>query len=341
MKSRIFQYYRYLIALSEICTLLIASGCTKEEPIEELPVDGYPFIQRIYPNQPNGVIGRAPQEANITFLVGDNEELASLKIYESAIVGAHYIDTTIQVGSIFRDTTILVGDTVLKKRIIKDEKIKGNSLQYNLKYQVPEDIVPFARVILTATVADVKNQTRSASYILSFDPSYGTIEDDSLGKFFNLLSYQNDTIFNAKTALAIGLKKTSFNLIARQHATGESVAAQDIAEITVSADAFKAAFSSPAQGLEPSLAVMKPTILNYDLLTYSILHRAYLTSTPKLTTSELSPGDIVLVKLSLKHKTLKQYNHYAAVRINRIVRDSRKTGEDFIIFDYKRSQDRE
>lgn len=306
-------------------------GCRKEESRVSLPSDGIPTIRRTAPVQASAVANTGGT-VGLRFTMADNEELLRWNMTETIVQNLRMVDTNIIVNGKFRDTTLLKADTVRKAQEIYLQALKGNVSEISYNYRVPFGIQPFQRVLLQATVSDIKKQTASELFVITIDVP----DKDTLRNFFTILDYSQlapDTIYNG----VAGNFKSAFNLIAREHVFTNNPAAKDIEEITTNLGEFKMQFSSPASAPDSALVIISSADFNFDQLTYATMWQAYYTRRALKQTPVLKAGDIVIVKLMLRHQSLVQFSHFAAIRIEQIVNVG--GGQDYITFRYKRSQD--
>ena len=319
-----------LILFSLGLVLIFLAGCRKDEPKESLPTDTLPTIRRTLPVQASAVAQRG-QVVSIRYTLADNQELFRWNVTETVVGNIRTVDTTIAVGGKFRDTTLLKADTIRKAQEIHFQALNGNVSEQIFQYTVP-NVNPFQRVILRATVLDNKRQSAYEDFIITVD-----VDDrDTLARYFRVLDYTAltpDTVYNY---LANNFK-SAFNLIAREHVATNNPAAKDIEETTRTEGEFDRRFTSPASAPDSAFVIVSQNDFNFDQLTYATMWQAFNTRRALKTTPTLKVGDVVLVKLMLRHQSLVNFPHYAALRIEQIVTVG--GGEDYIVFRYKRSQD--
>ncbi|MDW8333058.1 MAG: hypothetical protein RMM53_02460, partial [Bacteroidia bacterium] len=235
------------------------------------------------------------------------------------LTNVRYYDDQIVVNGQVRDTVLIAGDLVGRTMLV-DKNISGNSLRETLSYVVPNR-EPMTRIELLFRVEDNKGQKDSSLFVVTVDFE----RVDTLARYFSMLSYQNDTIYNQLAGGNLG----AFNLIARRRAT--NIAAQDIRETTQISGQFDQAFVSPNNYGAAVMVVVREQEFNYNQATYSTMRQAFLARVPVARTPKLRPGDIVILRLTELNLKYQNWNHFAAIRIKEV----KTTASD----DYKRSQD--
>jgi hypothetical protein len=258
--------------------------------------------------------------------LADNERLAKFTVEETALTNVRYYDDQIVVNGTVRDTVLLTGD-LLSRNTIVDKDISGNSIRESLRYVVP-NLPPMTRIELNFCVQDNKGRKSCSMFVVTVD--FERI--DTLAQYFSMLSYQNDTIYNRLAPGNLG----AFNLIARRHATGQ--AAQDIRETTQVSGQFDQSLVSPNNQFAPVMVVVRDNEFNYSQCTYSTMRQAFNARVPVARTPKLQPGDIVLLRLTELNVNYNNWNHFAAIPVKQVV-TTPFDDLDYIVFDYRRSQD--
>lgn len=305
--------------------LLFVAACKDRERNELPPADSMPTIQRIAPSAPS-TLALPGTEIQLVFQLADNERLARFSVEEKNLANVRYYDDKIVVNGVTRDTVLLTGD-VLSQTLLVDNAISGNSVRQSFKYVVP-NLPPMTRIELNFCVEDNKGQKNCTLFVITVDFQ----RTDELAQYFSMLSYQNDTIYNRLAAGNWG----AFNLIARQRAT--NIAAQDIRETTEITGEFDQALVSPNNQFAAVMVVVRENEFNYDQATYSTMRQAYEARVKVQRTPKLQPGDIVLLRLTELNLNYNNWNHIAAIRIKQVV-TTQFDDFDYLVFDYKRSQD--
>lgn len=202
--------------------------------------------------------------------------------------------------------------------VLTDIAVSGTVSNQSYTYIVPPKI-DLTRITIWAYVYDNKNQVDSISYVITKDFVRDTTE------LYSLLSYSSDTIYSGLSLTG----QSAFNLTARTNITG-TVTARDISEISNMSGSFLAEFNSPNNGTNAApFVVLNTSIFNFDEARYSTISRAYDGNVHTKQTGTLAVNDVVILKLI-------QQPHYAVLRITAIV--DNPGDEDYIVFDYKRSQ---
>ncbi len=322
MKTRL----RYLLAL-----VLLATACREQVPDDAPPPDTPPVIRRLAPREPSLLV-RPGQSLTFSCFVGDGQQLARWQVAALRLENYRYRDTTRQ----GRDTVVATADT-LGRQLLFEQSLSGTSREVSYTYTVPEWPV-FTRIELWASIEDRAGQRDSTplSLIIDFERT------DTLAQFFSMLSYRSDTLWAAyaDTAQTDSLR-SAFNLIARRHAPRGNTAAQDVAESSSRMQGpFVPVLRSPNNGADSVLVVLPADRFNYERLTYAILRQAWETHLQRTRVSGLQVGDVILLRLRLRHRTYRNYHHFAALRVAEIHTGTDST-DHWLRFDYKRSQDRE
>ncbi len=305
--------------------LALVVGCKDRERNELPPVDSAPTIRRISPPAPSQ-LALPGTPISLTFQLADNERLARFTVEEKTLTNVRYYDDQIVVNGVTRDTVLLTGD-VLSQSLIVDKEISGNSVRESVKYVVP-NLPPMTRIELNFCVEDNKGQKDCSLFVVTVDFK----RTDTLAQYFSMLSYRNDTLYNRMAGGNLG----AFNLIARQHAS--SLAAQDIRETTETSGEFDQSIVSPNNQFGAVMVVVRENEFNYDQASYSTMRQAYLSRVKVQRTPKLRVGDIVLLQLTELNLKYNNWNHFAAIKVKEVV-TTQFDDFDYIVFDYKRSQD--
>ena len=282
------------------CLLFIGLFACKRPttPSEPLPENTPPSITRIQPST-IGYSDTVGATVTLEYLLADNEALKGWKLKE-----------------IRPKDTLLAMDTSLypKKQVYK---------QY--RYTIP-NYDTLTRIRLRAWVYVHENLMDSTDYEIIVDFPRDTTQP------FALLSYTNDTIYNRLSTTG----KWAFNLLLRTNITGND-AARDIKEVTAQSGTFAKRFTSPNNNYQPVFVVFNDRQLNWNQLTYNVIHQSFSIATPQDTTPPLKVGDIVLIRLAYREPCCPNDPQYAAIYIRQIVDDGNASDEDYMVFDYKRS----
>jgi hypothetical protein len=302
------------------------------DPAANPLVDRAPSIRRIAPQQPAALL--LPNDGiNLSYKVADNEELASVKLYETRLTNVRY----------GQDGAVISADTVqgFRRAEIFTKNLTGNQAIVDYLYTVPSSIQTFTRIEIFAQVFDTKGQSEVfGPFVISVDFA----RQDPLAEYFSILSYEGDTIYNNQSVS----RASGFNLIGRRRTNPSNfnnVAAKDIQESTMTTGEFKRALISPNNGVQNVFVVLKPNQFNFEQLTYATMLAAFQSNPQTQETAQLEVGDIVILRMALLHQTYQGAfrNHLAAIRIKDfgpIPGQGDPVGDDdFIRFDYKRSQD--
>ncbi len=202
-------------------------------------------------------------------------------------------------------------------RILLEEDITGTLLKKNFTYTVPQGLNNLTVIKIIAFVYDNKMQVDSAVYIVTKDFIRDTTE------LYTLLSYENDTIYSNLSISG----KNAFNCIARTNIVSNNTA-KDIQENTQISGNFLASWISPNTASTKNFVVLTTAQFNFEQARYSTIDQAFRSNTPKLETGTLRPNDIVLLKSRISP-------HYIVFKIKEVI--DRPGDEDYIVFDYKRS----
>ena len=320
-------WFRCLLA-----ALVLAVACREDIPNDAPPPDTAPVIRRLAPRDPSLLV-RPGQRITYSCFVGDGQQLARWQVAALRLENYRYRDTT-RNG---RDTVVATADT-LGRQVLFTQGVAGTSREVSYTYTVPDWPV-FTRIELWASVEDRGGQRDSTplSLVIDFERT------DTLAQFFSILSYRSDTLWAAyaDSIPPPDTLRSAFNLIARRYAPRGNDAAQDVAEASTRVRVpFAPVLRSPNNGFDSVLVVLPPDRFNYDLLTYATLRQAWETHLQRPQATNLQVGDVVLLRLRLRHRSYRDYHHFAALRIAEL-----HTGPDstdhWLRFDYKRSQDRE
>jgi len=331
--------YRFLLR-SCLAALALAGAwsCRESVPDDAPPPETPPVVRRLAPRDPSLLV-RPGQQVVFHCFVGDNQQLAAWSVSALRLENFRYVDTTLanRDGST-RDTVIGRADTV-GRELLLTQGLSGNSREVSYAYTVPDWPV-FTRIELWATVEDRAGLRDSTSLALVIDFE----RTDTLAEYFSILSYESDTLWAAyaDTAQNADTTRSAFNLIARRYPPALNAAAQDVAEASDSllgAD-FLPALRSPNNGFDSVFVVLTPALFNYDQLTYATMRQAWETHLQRPRASGFAVGDVVILRLRLRHRSYRDYHHFAALRVAEINGGPDSTAH-WLRFDYKRSQDRE
>lgn len=202
-------------------------------------------------------------------------------------------------------------------RLLHEETLQGTTQQRSYTYTVPPGISDLTTIQIIAFVYDNKMQFDSSLFLITKDFIRDTTEQ------YSLLSYENDTIYHALSVTG----KNAFNCIARTNIVSNTTA-KDIQENSSISGTFDASWVSPNTSPTPSFVVLNTSVFNYEQAKYSTIDQAYKSYTPMLQTGTLKPNDIVILKSRISP-------HYIVFKIKEVVDGA--GDEDFIVFDYKRS----
>jgi hypothetical protein len=288
-----------LLALAGLA--LLASACSPEKN-DPLPINGKPEVRRLSPSQPS-VLDTAGATVELSFVLADNEALASWRL----------------VAIINNQVTTLV-----------EEDITGTDLRRNYSYTIPT-LPRLTQIRIRAYVTDNIGQIDSTDVLDDLIISVDFIRDTT--QPYAILSYTNDTLYNRLSIVP----QQGFNLLLRRWVQTNNAAAMDIQETTAAVsldEAFEREFRSPnnaANGNTDVFVVLSPAEFNYDQLTYTTMLEAWSANPKSATTGRLNEGDIVIMRLNLEP-------HLAAIRIKQINDNGALDFDDYIVFDYKRSE---
>ncbi len=231
-------------------------------------------------------------------------------------------DETVKLSYQLADNELLAKFKVIERindidRILLEEEISNTILKKDFYYTVPTGLNDLTVIKIIAFVYDNKNQLDSSVYIITKDFVRDTTE------LYNLLSYQNDTIYSNLSVTG----KNAFNSITRTN-TVSNTTAKDIQENTQSSGSFLASWISPNTQPNKSFVVLTTSQFNFEQARYSTIDQAFKANIPILETGTLKPNDIVILKSRINP-------HYVVFKINQVI--DGPGDEDYIIFDYKRS----
>jgi hypothetical protein len=319
------------MALSSMVALF--SGCEKDEPALSVPSDKKPAIRRIDPQQSN-VLAKPGSTVSARFIMADNEELKQWEVLAEVLTNFRTERLLLPVNGRLVDTTIYRADTA--RQVIHLEDLVGNQADMVYEYRVPT-LPTFSRIDLKARVYDVKDQQDTSIIRITVDFA----RPDTFVDNFQILTYERrDTLFHGLSTEDI---RIAYNLQGRSGATPINEGDKDIQEASqdTSTKFFEAAITSPNNSFDPAaLVVLSSDVFNYERTTYQTMRQAFIANAPENVTPPLKEGDIVILRMSLRHRNFRNYHHFAAIRIMSVVRDNAEPLKSYIVFQYKRSDDR-
>jgi len=257
-----------------------------------------------------------------------NTRPAIARVLPSQPSAADTVGGTVNISYVLTDNERVAGFQLIeivgttRRVLVNESDLTGRELSRPYAYVVPNQ-PRLTRITLRAIVIDNVNQRDSVDFTVDVDFARDTTQP------FRILSYTGDTIFNRQS-----VSPSAFNLLLRDQVTSGNLAAMDIRETTGAVGTFLREFSSPnnaQNGNARPFVVLKPSQFNYDALTYTTLEQAYTANPQRATTGTLAVGDIVILKLNFAP-------HYAAIRISSIRDTGPVDDDDYIIFDYKMSE---
>lgn len=323
--------FSILMALASM--VLFLSSCEKDEPALNVPSDKKPAIRRIDPQQSN-ILAKPGTSVSARFIMADNEELGQWEILAETLTNFRTEQLRIPVNGRLVDTTIYRADTA--RQLMFQEDINGNQADKTYEFIVPR-LPAFSRIDLKARVYDVKDQQDTSIVRITIDFA----RPDTFVDFFQMLTYERrDTLFHGLNTDDI---RVAYNLQGRSGATPINVGDKDIAEASAdtSTNFFEAAITSPNNTIDPAaLVTLSSDVFNYDRATYQTMRQAFIANLAETTTPPLKSGDIVILRMSLRHRNYRNYHHFAAIRILSVFNDAADPLKSYIVFQYKRSDDR-
>ncbi len=202
-------------------------------------------------------------------------------------------------------------------RVLLEEDITGTILKKDFSYTVPQGLNDLTVIKIIAFVYDNKMQFDSTVYIVTKDFVRDTTEQ------YSLLSYENDTIYSNLSITGLN----AFNCIARTNNVTNNTA-KDIQENSQVSGNFLASWVSPNTNPNKNFVVLTTSQFNFEQARYSTIDQAFRANTPRLETGSLRVNDIVILKSRITP-------HYIVFKIKAVV--DGPNDEDYIVFDYKRS----
>jgi hypothetical protein len=295
--------------------IVFTTGCDKKSDFNEvLPPDENPSIRRTAPTS-GSLQGKADTTLALSYTMADNERLASWCV----------VLTNPASGS--RDT--LVKDT-----------LAGTLVSRTITYAIPDTFpAGTTRLLFWAYVRDNLGRVDSTGFVYDVtvyapDTCGGTQQYRMLWYTFAATG-RRDTIWN-RASIAFA-NRSSFNLLQRTGTTSDP--ASDIRETTGLPGTFNAEFRSPNTNPNNVFVVMNTGNFNFSLANWCFIEQAYTTRLATNTTGRLQAGDIVLLDMALPpaaSSPLKQ--HYAAIHIVEVFDDGAASDNDYIVFEYARTE---
>lgn len=203
---------------------------------------------------------------------------------------------------------------------ILEEPLAGTNTIRSFDYTIPATVPDLTIIRLVAYLEDTKNQIDSVEFYAIKDMTRDTTQP------FRLLSYTDQRIYNKLSTT----NRSAYNLLTRTNIVTQNQA-KDIQEITDISGEFLAALRSPNNGQDSVFVVRTGATLNFDDITHTIMAETYAAGPHTQVTPTLQPGDVIVMKLFYQGK-------YAAIRIKEIVNTGTADNEDYIVFDYKRTE---
>jgi hypothetical protein len=192
----------------------------------------------------------------------------------------------------------------------------GTSQIRDFTYIVP-NIALWSKIVLEATVRDNIGQTATTIYTIT------VVDTSVIPEIYEIQTYTSDTIYSGLSSYGKGF----FSFVGRTNMP--TSLNRDLGEMSSVSGTFSATLASPNNNFNDAF-VKARTWFNYDTLTYSTTYNAYYTGDTLSTIGPVVVGDVYIQKLTL-------VPHFAIFRITQVV-DNPGDDDDFIVFDYKRSQ---
>lgn len=234
-----------------------------------------------------------------------------------SVISLSYLLTDNEQMKTWRIVEYIDGQT---PQTILEEPLAGTNTTRSFSYTIPNTVPNLTIIRLVAYIEDTKSQLDS----VEFYPIRDMVRDTT--QPYRLLSYTDQRIYNRLSTT----NRSAYNLLTRTNIVTQNQA-KDIEEMTALSGEFLAAFRSPNNGSDSVFVLRTGATLNFDNLTHTIMEETYNAGPRTHTTASLQVGDVIILKMFYQGK-------FAAIRVKEIVNTGTADNEDYIIFDYKRTE---